>query len=126
MGRLTRIYGRPQLAVDSYERSEFRKEGPLPPRYGRFLCRCIGYASYETCAFVVTLQYYAMNPVDDPCAPTQEIRKGKDEAPSLLQTIRRDIRLRLTTASEAYKLELDTTPETQQDEIDSASAATLY
>ena len=53
--RFTRIYGRPHLAVDSYECSELRKEGHLPPRYGRFLCHCSDYASYETCASVVPL-----------------------------------------------------------------------
>ena len=124
--RFTRIYGMLHLAVDSYENSEFRKEGPLPPRYGRFLCHCGDYASYETCTLVVPLQRYALNPAEDPWAPTQKIRKGKDEAPSLLQTIRRDIRLRMTTASEAYKLELDHTPEIQQEERDSASLAHRY
>ena len=123
--RFTRLYGRLHLAIDSYRCREFRKDGPLPPRYGRFLCHCSDYASYESCVFVVSLQYYAMHPLDDPWAPTQKIRKGVGEAPAFTHALRRDIRLRLKSAAEAYKRELDPTSETQQDEVDSSHASSL-
>ena len=124
--RFARIYGSPHLVVGSFENIEFRKEGPLPPRYGRFLCHCGDYASYEICALVVAIQYYAMHPSEDPWAPTQKIQKGKDEAPSKLHAIRRDIRQRLTTASEAYKSELDHTPGIQKEGRGIARTAHLY
>ena len=123
--RFARIYGKLHLAVDSRCNADFRAGGPLPPRYGRYLCMCNDYASHETCVLVAALRHFAMRPSEDSWAPTQKIRKGKGEAPPKLQSLRSDIRRGKKTPSDAYKGERDPTPASQINEADSADNSPL-
>ena len=123
--RFSRIYGMLHLAADRHHNGAMGKEGKLPPRYGRYLCLFGDYASYGKCPLVAALRHFAMRPSEDPCVPKQKIRKGRDEGPSLLQSIRRDIRMRMETATDAYRGELDPTPASRIEDRDIEDAAPL-
>ena len=123
--RFARIYGRLHLAADSHHNGDMGKGGPLPPRYGRYLRMRGDYASYETFPLVAALSHFSLRPSEDPWAPTQKIRQGRDDGASLLQSIRRDIRMRRKTATDAYRGELGPTPARQIEDRDIEDTAPL-
>ena len=123
--RFARIYGKLHLAFDIHVDGDMGKEGPTPPRYGRYLCLCGDYASYGTCALVAAPRHFALRPSEDSWALTQKIRKWKDEAPAEMHSLRRDIQKWRKTAAGAYRGELGRTPASQIEDRDIEDAAPL-
>ena len=100
--RFYRVYGKLHLAMDSYICAKLEPGSAHRPRFGRFRCHCGDYATYEVCVLTEALGRYEGGIELQSWDAGAKIRKGKDEHPTRIHRMRRDIRNLKETPQSAY------------------------